>query len=107
MENIKLAGNRFPIVEETLLDDEKNMENKLNEKEEQFDDDAISEILPVVMSEEEKEERRNIMRKIMRYRTLFASELVDIDMKNITDKNLIMLRDMLRDIEFLVATRIS
>ena len=58
-------------------------------------------------SEEEKNERRVLIRKIMRYRALFPTELVDVDLTDLGARPIEELRDIARDVEFLVSTRRS
>ena len=58
-------------------------------------------------SEEEKTERRVLIRKLMRYRALFQSEVEDIDLSDLGARPLEELRDLARDVEFLVSTRRS
>jgi hypothetical protein len=58
-------------------------------------------------TEEEKNERRVLIRKVMRYRALFGSELVDVDLSDLGARPLEELRDVARDVEFLVSTRRS
>jgi hypothetical protein len=58
-------------------------------------------------TEEEKNERRVLIRKVMRYRALFPSELTDVDLSNLGSRALEELRDIGRDVEFLVSTRRS
>jgi len=58
-------------------------------------------------TEEEKNERRVLIRKVMRYRALFQSEVEDIDLSALGTRPLEELRDLARDVEFLVSTRRS
>ena len=58
-------------------------------------------------TEEEKNERRVLIRKVMRYRTLFPTELVDVDLSDLGARAIEELRDLARDVEFLVSTRRS
>ena len=58
-------------------------------------------------TEEEKNERRVLIRKVMRYRALFPTELVDVDLSDLGARPLEELRDIARDVEFLVSTRRS
>jgi hypothetical protein len=60
-----------------------------------------------VLSNEDKEERRQLIRKIGRYRALFARELEDIHTGGLDQMPLDALRDLGRDVEFLVGTRRS
>ena len=71
-------------------------------------DEYVSVAEPLEPStEEEKNERRVLIRKVMRYRSLFASQLEDIDLSNLGARPLEELRDLARDVEFLVSTRRS
>jgi hypothetical protein len=58
-------------------------------------------------TEEEKNDRRVLIRKVMRYRALFPTELVDVDLSDLGARPLEELRDIARDVEFLVSTRRS
>ena len=60
-----------------------------------------------VLSDQEKEERRQLIRKIGRYRALFPKELVDVHTGGLDQMPLDALRDLGRDVEFLVGTRRS
>ena len=72
------------------------------------DDPPTNDEGPVApVSPEEKEERRRLVRKIMRYRSLFSAELTDLDLERLGDRGLDELRDLARDVEFLVSTRRS
>ena len=60
-----------------------------------------------VLTDEQKEERRQLIRKIGRYRALFRKELEDIHTGGLDQMPLDALRDLGRDVEFLVGTRRS
>ena len=62
---------------------------------------------PEQLSAEEKEERRQLIRKVGRYRALFPKEISDINVSNLDALPLQKLRDLSKDVEFLVATRRS
>ena len=62
---------------------------------------------PEALSPEEKEERRQLLRKIGRYRSLFPKELDDISTNGLQAMPLEKLRDLATDVEFLVGTRRS
>ncbi len=62
---------------------------------------------PEALSPEEKEERRQLLRKIGRYRSLFPKELDDISTTGLQTMPLEKLRDLATDVEFLVGTRRS
>jgi hypothetical protein len=71
-------------------------------------DDSINEhVQQEPSTEEDKNERRVLIRKVMRYRALFQSEVEDIDLSNLGGRPLGELRDLVRDVEFLVSTRRS
>ena len=69
------------------------------------DDDDPPE--PEQLSPEEKDERRQLIRRVGRYRALFAQQLSDINTSNLDVLPLQKLRDLSQDVEFLVATRRS
>ena len=75
------------------------------------DDGADSQVSihepPRQLSAEEKEERRQLIRKIGRYRALFPKELEDIQTGGLDGMPLEQLRDLGQDVEFLVGTRRS
>jgi hypothetical protein len=77
----------------------------------QEDDDATSTVtiheVPRQLSTEEKEERRQLIRKVGRYRALFPAELADIQTTGLDAMQLEALRDLGQDVEFLVGTRRS
>ena len=62
---------------------------------------------PRQLSAEEKEERRQLIRKVGRYRALFPAELADIQTTGLDVMPLEALRDLGQDVEFLVGTRRS
>ena len=62
---------------------------------------------PEALSPEEKEERRQLLRKIGRYRSLFPKELDDISTTGLQTMSMEKLRDLATDVEFLVGTRRS
>jgi hypothetical protein len=74
-------------------------------------DDAASVVSihtpPRQLSPEEKEERRQLIRKIGRYRALFPAELADVQTGGLDSMPLEGLRDLGQDVEFLVGTRRS
>ena len=75
------------------------------------DDGADSQVSihepPRQLSAEEKEERRQLIRKIGRYRALFPKELEDIQTGGLDSMPIEQLRDLGQDVEFLVGTRRS
>ena len=62
---------------------------------------------PEQLSPEQKETRRQLIRKISRYRSLFKAELADISTSGLDTMTLASLEDLQRDCEFLVGTRRS
>jgi len=59
------------------------------------------------LSPELKEERRQLIRKIGRYRSLFPKELEDVSTSGLQSMPMEKLRDLSTDVEFLVGTRRS
>ena len=116
METIKLNGNKFPVAESLRVEAEKQAEQAKNIEplpEYPLEEQDVSLPLPLVEplkeQEEEKNEKRTLIRKIMRYRSTFPTELVDLSQKlnNLGCYSLYELRDLCRDVEYLVATRRS
>jgi len=75
------------------------------------DDDEVSIVSihepPRELSAEEKEERRQLIRKIGRYRALFPAELTDVATTGLDSMPIEALRDLSLDVEFMVGTRRS
>jgi len=113
METIKLNGNKFPVAESLRVEAEKQAESPLIEQsagtEYPLEEQDLSFPLPLEEKEEEKNEKRTLIRKIMRYRSTFPTELIDLSQKlnNLGCYSLYELRDLCRDVEYLVATRRS
>jgi hypothetical protein len=107
METIKLTGNKFPVAESLhseQVEQAEEIEPPLNEQDFTFPLKESRE-----ESEDEKNEKRTLIRKIMRYRSTFPTELIDLSQKlnNLGCYSLYELRDLCRDVEYLVATRRS
>jgi len=107
METIKLTGNKFPVAESLhseQVEQAEEIEPPLKEQDFTF---PLKESLEE--SEDEKYEKRTLIRKIMRYRSTFPTELIDLSQKlnNLGCYSLYELRDLCRDVEYLVATRRS
>jgi len=102
METKKLNGNKCPVAESPLVEQSSGTEYPLEEQDLSFP-------LPLKQQEEEKNEKRTLIRKIMRYRSTFPTELIDLSQKlnNLGCYSLYELRDLCRDVEYLVATRRS
>ena len=119
METIKLNGNKFPVAESLLAKQAEQAESPLVEQsagtEYPVEEQDLSLPLPdhplkaLEEQEEEKNEKRTLIRKIMRYRSTFPTELIDLTQKlnNLGCYSLYELRDLCRDVEYLVATRRS
>jgi hypothetical protein len=112
METIKLAGNRFPPTDTVSTSAETASEPIASEfiepVFEPFNDMPTERIDPKGSEDEEtKLERRTLVRKLMRYRTVFPQELIDLNLNNLGDKSINELRDLGRDAEYLVSTRRS
>ena len=74
------------------------------------DDDGASTVTihtPEQLSPEDKETRRQLIRKVGRYRALFPKELEDIATTGLDSMALEALRDLGQDVELLVGTRRS
>ena len=92
METIKLNGNTFPVAEPPLVEHAKNVEQSKSPLAEQVEDQEpdcqvdyqgdFEHPLKEIESEEEKNEKRTLIRKIMRYRSTFPTELLDLSHKN-------------------------
>ena len=107
METIKLTGNKFPVAESLhseQVEQAEEIEPPLKEQDFTF---PLKESLEE--SEDEKNEKRTLIRKIMRYRSTFPTELIDLSQKlnNLGCYSLYELRDICRAVEYLVATRRS
>ena len=119
METIKLNGNKFPVAESLRVERVEQAESPLVEQsagtEHPLEEQDLSFPLPdyplkaLEEQEEEKNEKRTLIRKIMRYRSTFPTELIDLSQKlnNLGCYSLYELRDLCRDVEYLVATRRS
>ena len=62
---------------------------------------------PEELTPAEKETRRQLIRKISRYRAIFGKELTDITTTGLDTMPLAALQDLATDVEFLVGTRRS
>ena len=115
METIKLSGNKFPVAESLRVErvEHEQAESPLVEQSAGTEPNDIEPLpdypLKEFESEEEKNEKRTLIRKIMRYRSTFPTELIDLSQKlnNLGCYSLYELRDLCRDVEYLVATRRS
>ena len=99
MEDIKLQGSPAQ-----LLADDEIAEQHLPDMPDQPEQTPEQ---PEQLSTEQKEERRQLMRKIGRYRAIFSKELTDIQTTGLDTMALEALRDLATDVEFLVGTRRS
>ena len=111
MEEIRLAGSPAALI---AADDAEDGDDEgapvsfhTEAASDAGDDDDDGEAEPDQLSVEEREERRQLIRKVGRYRALFAQQLSDINTSNLDVLPLQKLRDLSQDVEFLVATRRS
>ena len=70
-------------------------------------DDEEAPAVPEELTPAEKEERRQLIRKIGRYRAIFGKELTDVKTTGLDSMTLPALRDLATDCEFLVGCRRS
>ena len=109
-EVIELEGSPAELLSGSTIAQgtEENDDEPLAETQE---DDATSTVTihepPRQLSPEEKEERRQLIRKVGRYRALFPAELADIQTTGLDAMPLEALRDLGQDVEFLIGTRRS
>ena len=110
METISLSGSPAQLIAADAAedgDDEGAPVSFHTEAASDGVDDDEPEEEPEALSPEEKEERRQLIRRVGRYRALFAQQLSDINTSNLDVLPLQKLRDLSQDVEFLVATRRS
>ena len=111
METISLSGSPAQLIAADAAEDDGADEGPPvrfhTEAASDGADDDEPEEEPEQLSAEEKEERRQLIRKVGRYRALFAQQLSDINTSNLDVLPLQKLRDLSQDVEFLVATRRS
>jgi hypothetical protein len=109
-EVIQLEGSPAELLSGSTIAQDTE-ENDDEPRETQEDEDAASTVtiheVPRQLSPEEKEERRQLIRKVGRYRALFPAELADIATTGLDAMPLEALRDLGQDVEFLVGTRRS
>ena len=109
-EVIQLEGSPADLLGNAPQDDDAGSEPAQEDDDGQEEDDAVAIHTPAVpaqLSVEEKEERRQLIRKVGRYRALFPKELEDIQTTGLDSMPLEALRDLGQDVEFLVGTRRS
>jgi hypothetical protein len=110
METISLSSSPAQLIAADAADDAGDEGEPVRfhaENANDDDDDDDPEPEPEQLSPEEKEERRQLIRKVGRYRLLFPKEISDINVSNLDALPLQKLRDLSKDVEFLVATRRS
>ena len=71
------------------------------------DDPEEAAAVPEELTPEQREERRQLIRKIGRYRAIFGKELSDVKTKGLDSMPLASLKDLATDCEFLVGCRRS
>ena len=108
METISLSGSPAQLIAADAAEDDGADEGppvKFHEAASDGGDDDEQE--PEQLSPEDKLLRRQLLRKIARYRALFPGEISDINVSNLDSLSLEKLRDLEQDVSFLVATRRS
>ena len=106
-EVIQLEGSPADLLGNAAQEDDAGSEPAQEDDDGQEEDDAVAIHTPEQLSPEDKEERRQLIRKIGRYRALFPKELEDIATTGLDSMALEALRDLGNDVEFLVGTRRS
>ena len=104
-EVIQLDGSPADLLGNAAQEDDAGSEPA--QEDDNDDDDAVTIHTPEQLSPEDKEERRQLIRKVGRYRALFPKELEDIQTTGLDSMPLEALRDLGQDVEFLVGTRRS
>ena len=108
MEEIKLEGSPAQLLAaEDEGDDAPVSIHEPGDDGDGDDDPEEAPPTPEQLSPEQKETRRQLIRKISRYRSLFKAELADISTSGLDTMTLASLQDLQRDCEFLVGTRRS
>ena len=111
MEEIKLSGSPASLIAaDDCVDDGADESAPVRfhaEAASDGADDDDGEPEAEQLSPEDKLLRRQLLRKIARYRALFPGEISDINVSNLNSLSLEKLRDLEQDVSFLVATRRS
>ena len=109
METISLSSSPAALIASDAAedDDESSPQVRFHEAANDGAEDDEPEAEPEQLFPEDKEERRQLIRKVGRCRALFAQQLSDINTSNLDVLPLQKLRDLSQDVEFLVATRRS
>ena len=108
MEEIKLEGSPAQLLAAEDADDDEPV--SIHEPPEGDDVDEGDEQTPATPEEltpEQREERRQLIRKIGRYRAIFGKELSDVKTTGLDSMPLASLKDLATDCEFLVGCRRS
>ena len=108
-EIIRLEGSPADLLGNAAQEDDAVSEPEAAQEDDNNDDaaSAVTIHTPEQLSPEDKEERRQLIRKVGRYRALFPKELEDIQTTGLDSMPLEALRDLGQDVEFLVGTRRS
>ena len=106
-EVIQLEGSPADLLGNAPQEDDAGEQDTQEDDDGQEEDDVVSIHTPEQLSPEDKEERRQLIRKVGRYRALFPTELADIQTTGLDSMALEALRDLGNDVEFLVGTRRS
>ena len=111
MEEFKLSGSPAALIAADAAEDDGADEGPPvrfhTEAASDGADDGAEDDEPEQLSAEQKDERRQLIRRVGRYRALFAQQLSDINTSNLDVLPLQKLRDLSQDVEFLIATRRS
>ena len=109
MEEIKLASSPAQLIAADAGDEGDDTPVSIHEPadDDEGDDAEQAAQTPEQLTPEQKETRRQLIRKISRYRSLFKAELADISTSGLDTMTLESLQDLQRDCEFLVGTRRS
>jgi len=107
MEEIKLEGSPAQLLAAEDADDDEPV--SIHEPPEGDDEDAPEEAAqtPEELTPAEKEDRRQLIRKIGRYKAIFGKELTDVKTTGLDSMPLASLKDLATDCEFLVGCRRS
>ena len=110
-EEIRLEGSPAQLIAADAGDEGDDGEPvSIHEPPADDDDEGDDEEAPAVpeqLTPAEKEERRQLIRKVGRYRAIFGKELSDVKTTGLDSMTLPALRDLATDCEFLVGCRRS
>ena len=107
METISLSSSPAALIASDAAEDGDDEAAPVKFHEAASDGGDDDEPEPEQLSPEDKLLRRQLLRRIARYRALFPGEISDINVSNLDSLSLEKLRDLEQDVSFLVATRRS